>query len=220
MFHVIDNLLTPEEVAHLRQFCASHKFVDGKISNEEFELKNNLQSNLQDAGAQQASGLVQNALVRNEWVRDVCLPKSLAAPMLSKYTPDMHYGEHVDTHLVAGAPPVRVDVSCTIFINDPVDYDGGELMVRMGDKSLTAKEKSGAAVFYPSTQFHRVNKVTRGERLAAITFIQSHIRDMHAREILFQLQDFLHNYGSSFSDEALMQLEFVRTNLLRMWYED
>ena len=140
--------------------------------------------------------------------------------MVSKYTPGMHYGEHVDTHLVMGNPPVRVDVSCTVFLNDPANYDGGELVLRLSDKTLKIKEKPGTAVLYPSTQYHHVAPVTRGERIAAITFLQSHVRDLAKREILYELQDFLHEYGSGMTDEAQMQLEYVRTNLLRMWYED
>ncbi len=220
MLHIIQDLLTPEEVKHLLNFSETHLFADGKVSNQEFELKNNLQSNMQDPAAQQASAIVQNALVRNEFVRDICHPKSLAAPMISKYVPGMHYGEHVDTHVVAGSPPVRVDVSCTVFINDPTNYDGGELVLRLADKTVKIKEKPGAAILYPSTQFHHVAPVTRGERIAAITFIQSHIRDTSQRSILYELQDYLHEYGASLTSEAQMQLEYVRTNLLRMWYED
>lgn len=220
MLHVIQDLLTPEEINHLLDFSKTHLFSDGKVSNEEFELKKNLQSNMQDPAAQQASAIVQNALVRNEFVRDICHPKSLAAPMISKYTPGMHYGEHVDTHLVLGNMPVRVDVSCTVFLNGPENYDGGELVIRLADKTIKIKEKPGAAILYPSTHFHHVAPVTRGERIAAITFIQSHVRDAAKRSILFELQDFLHEYGAGMTSDAQMKLEYVRTNLLRMWHED
>lgn len=220
MFHVVNDILTSEEVGQLIAFCQAHQFADGKISNEEFQLKNNLQSNMQDTSAQQASALVQNAFIRNQWVREICVPKALATPMISKYTPGMAYGEHVDTHIVAGNPPVRVDVSCTIFLNDPSKYDGGELVIRSADKEVKIKESSGAAIFYPSTHFHSVAEVTRGERLAAITFIQSHIRDAQKRSLLFELQDFLHQNGAGLPADQIMKLEYVRTNLLRMWHED
>ena len=212
--------LTGEEVRQLRAFCDNHKFIGGKVTNEEFPHKKNLQSNMQDTAAQQASALVQNALTRNQWVHEICVPKSLASPMISKYTPGMEYGEHVDTHLVAGNPPVRVDVSCTVFLNDPAAYDGGELVIRTADKTIKIKEQAGDAILYPSTQFHHVAPVTRGERLAAITFIQSHIRDAQQRSILYELQDFLHQSGGKLSADEIMKLEYVRTNLLRMWYED
>jgi len=220
MFHIAPELLTPEEVQKIRSFAESHDFTDGKTTNEEYSLKKNLQANMSDPAAQQASAIVQNAIVRNQWVRDFCIPKALAAPLVTKYLPGMAYGEHVDTHLVAGNPAVRVDVSCTVFINDPADYDGGELVIRMGDKELKVKEKPGGAVFYPSTHLHRVAPVTRGERLTAITFIESHIRDLQRREILFMLQDFLHENGAGLANDAQMQLEYVRTNLLRMWQDD
>jgi len=89
-----------------------------------------------------------------------------------------------------------------------------------GDKTVKIKEKPGAAILYPSTHFHHVAPVTRGERIAAITFIQSHVRDTAKRSLLFELQDFLHEYGSSLTSDAQMKLEYVRTNLLRMWHED
>jgi len=221
VFHTIPDLLTPEEVNHLLEFSKTHLFSDGKGSNEEFELKNNLQANPQDPAAQQASAIVQNALFRNEWVRDIVIPKSLASPMITKYTPGMEYGEHVDTHVVTGSIPVRVDISCTVFLNDPASYDGGELIVRLADKTITIKEKAGTAFLYPSAnQYHRVAPVTRGERIVAITFLQSHIRDQSKRAILYELQGFLNEYGESLTSEAQMQLEYVRTNLMRMWYED
>lgn len=220
MFHIVPDLLTADEVKQLMTFAASHHFADGKVTNEEFELKNNLQSNMQDPAAKQASALVQSALVRNQWVREICVPKSLASPLIAKYTPGMHYGEHVDTHLVFGNPPVRVDVSCTVFLSDPSTYDGGELMLRLADKTVKVKEKPGTAILYPSTHYHHVAPVTRGERIAAITFMQSHVRDAAKRAVLYELQDFLHEYGEVMTPEAQMKLEFVRTNLLRMWYED
>ena len=220
MLHIIPDLLTTEEVNHLLNFSKTHLFADGKASNEEFELKQNLQANMQDPTAQQASAIVQNALVRNEFVRDICHPKSLAAPMVTKYTPGMQYGEHVDTHLVMGDIPVRVDVSCTVFLNAPENYDGGELVLRLADRTIKIKEKAGTAILYPSTTYHHVAPVTRGERIAAITFIQSHIRDTAQRSVLYELQDYLHEYGEALTAEAQMKLENVRTNLLRMWYED
>ena len=220
MFHIIKPLLASEEVAALRDLASRINFIDGKSTNVDFSAKNNLQASPQDAASAEASRMVQAALVRNQWVREACQPRALAAPLLTKYAPGMSYGEHVDTHLVMGNPPVRVDVSCTVFLNDPENYDGGELVVRLADKTLKVKEPAGNAVLYPSTSFHHVAPVTRGERLVAITFIESFVRDPGKRIVLYELQDFIHNHGAGLSHEAIMQLEFVKMNLLRMWHGD
>ncbi|MGF1456137.1 MAG: Fe2+-dependent dioxygenase [Alphaproteobacteria bacterium] len=220
MFKILPDLLNHAEVQRLRELADVIPYQDGKSTNPDFQLKNNLQPDPQAPSSQESAQLVQSALVRNPWVRETCFPKALGAPLLSKYEPGMSYGEHVDTPVLAGSPPVRVDISCTVFVAEPDSYDGGELIIRLADREVSVKEKPGSAVFYPSTCFHRVAPVTRGTRLVAITFIESRIRDTHRREILNELQGCINDYGAKLSQEANMRLEFVRTNLVRLWYED
>ncbi len=218
MFHVVNPLLSREELEKIRVLASRVQFVDGHSTNADFSQKQNLQASPQDAASQEVSQMLQAAIIRNEWVRDICTPKSLATPLLSKYEPGMTYGRHVDTASLPGNPPVRVDISCTVFLSDPESYDGGELSIQQGDQFTPIKEPAGAAVFYPSTYYHGVTPVTRGERVVGVTFIESHIRSAEQREILFELQDFIHEHGSGLSHDALMKLEFVRLNLLRMWH--
>ncbi len=220
MFKILPDLLDAAQIARLKDLAETMPFVDGKSTNPDFQLKNNLQPDPKTAPALEAAKIVQGALVQNSWVRETLFPKSLGAPMLAKYEPGMSYGEHVDTPVLAGSPPVRVDISCTVFVAEPDSYDGGDLIIRLSDREVSVKEAPGVAVFYPSTYFHRVAPVTRGARLVAITFIESRIRDAHKRDILSELQGCLNDYGGSLSQEANMRLEFVRTNLVRMWYED
>ncbi|KAA9134182.1 Fe2+-dependent dioxygenase [Marinihelvus fidelis] len=218
MFHIIDPLLSAEEVTRLRELSKTIRFEDGRQSNPDYTLKNNLQPSPNDAGYQEAAKLVQTGLARNEYFRDYCLPRFVAPPMMTKYEPGMSYGEHVDSGILNFNPPIRIDISCTVFISDPEDYDGGELNIRMGDRDIKVKGKAGTAVLYPSTTYHQVLPVTRGERLVSITFIESNVRDAQQREILVELTEFLHENAARVGQEQQMRLEYVRTNLTRMWH--
>jgi len=218
VFHIIPELLLPSEVARLQALSQTIKFEDGRASNADYSKKNNLQPSHTDPGYKEASGIVQQGLSRNEYFRDYCMPKTMAPPMMTKYQPGMAYGEHVDSGVAPYSPPLRIDVSCTVFISDPESYEGGELSIRLGDRTVTMKEKPGTAVFYPSTTFHQVMPVTKGERIVAITFIESWVRDMQKREILLELTEFLHENASKVGMDQQMRLEYVRMNLMRMWH--
>ncbi|MEL7130535.1 MAG: Fe2+-dependent dioxygenase [Pseudomonadota bacterium] len=220
MFQVVDTFLTADEVQTLRTLSETMTFVDGKSTNSDFSAKQNLQASAKTQDGQRVANMIRSALARNEWAMEICRPKAMAAPLLAKYEPGMAYGEHVDTALITGGGPVRVDISCTVFLSDPESYDGGELVVRPGNREFKIKEPAGAAVFYPSTHYHEVAPVTRGERLVGLTFIESAIRDAQKRHILFELEELRHKVGANLDNEALMQLEFVRLNLLRMWHGD
>lgn len=220
MFHIVSTFLTPEEVQTLRGLADSMEFVDGKSTNPDYTAKQNLQSSPSSQAGQRVAAMLRDALVRNEWAMDICRPVAMAVPLLARYEPGMSYGEHVDTGLIPGKEPVRVDISCTMFLSDPESYEGGELVVRPGDRELTFKEPAGSAVFYPSTHYHQVKPVTKGQRLVGLTFIQSAIRDAQKRQILFELDEFRHGNGGDLKPEALMRLEFIRSNLIRMWHGD
>lgn len=204
----------------MQALAASIRFEDGRASNPDFALKKNLQPDHQDPGYKEASGIVLQAMTRNEYFHDYCIPRQVAPPMMTRYEPGMAYGKHVDAALIRYRPPLRIDVSCTVFISPPEDYEGGELVVRMGDRNVRCKESAGAAVVYPSTTFHEVTPVTRGARVVAITFIESMVRDASRREILLELTEFLHEHAARVGPEAQMRLEYVRANLMRMWYGD
>jgi len=145
-------------------------------------------------------------------------PKMVAPPALSLYRPGMNYGAHADAaFLPIGARPIRADLSCTVFLNDPADYDGGELSVRLGARAVDFKLRPGSAILYPSTTIHEVKPVTRGERLCGITFIESDIVDQAGRELLFTLNDVLATEGETLSWEARTRLSHVAPSLQRQW---
>jgi PKHD-type hydroxylase len=216
MYRVLQ-VLTPEEVAECRKIAAETPFVDGKITNPHNKAKQNEQ--LHDPAAyQKSSELLRQALLRSAEFREFAFPVSLAPPMMTRYQPGMKYGAHADAAFIQlpGAT-IRSDLSCTIFLNDPADYDGGELQVGLGDAGLTFKLKPGEAIVYPSDSFHQVVPVTRGERLVAITFIQSRIQDPFRRNLLFELNEVAALEGLKMGEENFGRLQLVQQNLLRYW---
>jgi len=216
MYRVLQ-ILTDEEIAECRRIAASTPFVDGRITNPHNTAKQNEQ--LHDADAyQKSSELLRNTMLRSAEFMDFAFPVSLAPPMMTRYKPGMKYGAHADAAFIQlpGAT-IRSDLSCTIFLNDPKDYDGGELNVRLGDAQLTFKLKPGEAIVYPSDSFHQVAPVTRGERLVAITFIQSRVQDPFKRNMLFELNEVAALEGLKMDPENYGRLQLIQQNLLRHW---
>ena len=210
-------ILTDAEVAECRRIAASAPFVDGKITNPHNLAKQNEQ--LHDPAAyQQSSELLKQALARSPEFAEFAFPVALAPPMMTRYKPGMKYGAHADAAFIQlpGAT-IRSDLSCTIFLNDPADYDGGELHVRIGDAELKFKLQPGEAILYPSDTLHQVIPVTRGERLVAITFIQSRIQDPFRRNMLFELNEVAALEGLKMDPENFGRLQLVQQNLLRHW---
>ena len=142
----------------------------------------------------------------------------MAPPLLCRYAPGMAYGVHSDAPFLPMQPsPLRSDISCTIFISDPATYEGGALTIHLGSKPVTIKGAPGSAVIYPSTTLHEVAPVTRGERLVAITFIESRIPDERKRELLYALNEVAALEGLNMAAQNRMRLEHVRNCLNRMW---
>ncbi len=216
MYRVLP-ILNDAEVAECRRIAASTPFVDGRITNPHNKAKQNEQ--LHDAAAyQKSSELLRNAMLRSSEFIDFAFPVSLAPPLMTRYKPGMKYGAHADAAFIQlpGAT-IRSDLSCTIFLNDPADYDGGELNVRLGDAQLAFKLKPGEAIVYPSDSFHQVAPVTRGERLVAITFIQSRVQDPFRRNMLYELNEIAALEGLKMDPENYGRLQLVQQNLLRHW---
>jgi len=216
MYRVLD-ILNEAEVAECRAIAASAPFVDGRISNPHNTAKQNEQ--LHDPTAyQKSSELLRSALVRSPEFMEFAFPISMAPPMMTRYKPGMKYGAHADAAFIQlpGAT-IRSDLSCTIFLNDPQDYEGGELHVRLGDADLRFKLNPGQAIVYPSDSLHQVVPVTRGERLVAITFIQSRIQDPFRRNLLFELNEVAALEGRKMDPENYGRLQLVQQNLLRHW---
>jgi PKHD-type hydroxylase len=213
MFKEIPDLLTDRQIEALRRLAAQSQFVDGRVSNPHSTVKNNLQ--LYDKEA--ADGLAR-ALFANEEFDEFAFPITLTPPLISRYVPGMHYGPHSDAaYLPIGDKPIRCDLSCTIFLSDPDSYEGGALRVELGSRDVRFRLPAGAAVIYPSSMMHEVEPVTRGERLAGITFIQSRIPDQRRREILYELNEVAALEGLKMAPENYARLQLVQRNLLHRW---
>ena len=217
MYRVLP-VLTHQEVEQCRRIAASAQFADGRITNPHNKSKQNEQ--LHEAQAyKESSQLLSQALARSEEFREFAFPALLGPPMMTRYQPGMRYGAHSDSafiQLPTGAS-LRSDLSCTIFLSDPKDYDGGELHIRIGDADLRFKLKPGEAIVYPSDTLHEVEPVTRGARLVAITFIQSRIPDPFRRNLLFNLNEVAALEGLTMKPENYTMLQLVQSQLLRYW---
>jgi PKHD-type hydroxylase len=218
MYRVL-KILTDAEVEQCRKIAAAAPFVDGRISNPHNTAKANEQ--LHDAAAyQKSSELLKQGLARSEEFRNFAFPVAMAPPMMTRYRPSMRYGAHADAAFIQlpGAT-IRSDLSCTIFLNEPKDYEGGELHIRIGDADLTFKLPPGEAIVYPSDTLHQVEPVTMGERLVASTFIQSRVQDPFRRSLLFELNEVAALEGLQMDPENFNRLQLVQQNLLRYWGE-
>jgi PKHD-type hydroxylase len=216
MYRVLE-ILTDDEVAECRRIAAAAPFVDGRISNPHNKAKQNEQLH-EPAAYQKSSDLLRKAMLRSPEFMEFAFPVSMAPPMMTRYKPGMKYGAHADAaYIQLPGATIRSDLSCTIFLNDPGDYDGGELSISLGDGRLSFKLKPGEAVVYPSDTFHQVIPVTRGERLVAITFIQSRISDPFRRNLLFELNEVAALEGLKMEPENFARLQLVQQQLLRYW---
>jgi PKHD-type hydroxylase len=216
MYRILQ-IMSDTEVQQCRQIAASAPFVDGKISNPHNTAKQNEQ--LHDPAAyQKSSQLLGGALMRAREFVDFAFPVAMAPPMMTRYKPGMKYGAHADSAFIQlPGVTIRSDLSCTIFLSEPESYDGGELHLRLGDAQLTFKLKPGEAIVYPSDTFHQVVPVTRGERLVAITFIQSRIQDPFRRNMLYELNEVAALEGLKMDVENYGRLQLIQQNLLRYW---
>lgn len=210
-------VLNPSQIEQIKQIAATAKFVDGRISNPHSKVKNNLQ--LHDAESyQRSSQIMSQALQANEEFRDFAFPVAMAPPLLTRYTPGMHYGAHADmAYLNYGQTPLRSDLSCTIFLNDPSTYDGGALRIHLGNRRIDFRCEPGTAIVYPSDTLHEVEPVTRGERFVGITFIQSRVPDPFQRNLLYDLNEVAALEGGNMSLENYTSLQLVQQKLLRYW---
>lgn len=218
MYRIID-ILTEREVAECREIAAGATFVDGKVSNPHNKAKQNEQLHEQIA-YQKSAKLIIDAMTRSPEFLEFVFPAQIAPPLLTRYRPGMRYGAHADAaYLPLPGGTLRSDISCTIFLNEPESYEGGSLHVRLGDADLRFKLPPGQAILYPSDTLHEVEPVTEGERLVAITFIQSRVPDPFKRSLLFELNEIAALEGNNMSQDNFSRLQLVQANLLRYWGE-
>ena len=218
MYRILQ-LLTPAEIEECRRIAAASPFVDGRITNPHNTAKQNEQ--LHEAQAyQKSSQLLLQAFGRSQEFRDFAFPALIAPPFLTRYRPGMKYGAHSDSAFIRMPQgELRSDLSCTVFLNDPEAYEGGSLHIQLGDADIRFKLQSGDAIVYPSDTLHEVEPVTKGERLVAITFIQSRVADPFRRNLLFNLNEVAALEGLNMSPENYTRMQLVQSQLLRYWAE-
>lgn len=216
-------VLTPAHLAAVRPLLTQARFVDGKLSagSAAQRVKRNQEVERQSQQLEHLNGIVMNALVNHPVYRAAALPLHVAAPFYARYTPGMAYGEHLDDPIMGSDGLVyRSDVAITVFLNEPAAYDGGELSIDTAFGRQQIKLAAGDAVLYPASSLHRVNEVTRGERLVAVTWVQSLVRDPARRELLYQLYQARETLLARAPDAGeTAQVSAAYLNLVRMWSE-
>ena len=230
----IPQVLQPDELAQVRQLILNADWADGRITagSQSGTVKNNRQLPEELPAAQQARHLVSVALARNPMFVTGALPKSVYPPLFNRYgggNDTNHFGNHIDnavrTH-AATARHVRTDISCTLFLSEPASYDGGELVVQDTYGEQRIKFEAGDLVMYPGTSVHRVEPVTRGERLACFFWIESMVRADAQRRLLYEMdraitalrqKDLRSAEPGSAESAEVVRLTGCYHNLLRMW---
>jgi PKHD-type hydroxylase len=219
----IPQVLTAQEVAHCRAVLDRAQWVDGKVTagHQSARAKNNLQIPESAPEARQLGAIILRALERNPLFMSAVLPDRVFPPLFNRYDAGMHFHAHVDNAVrqIPGSDlRVRTDVSATLFLSDPADYDGGELVIEDNFGTHRVKLPAGDMVVYPSSSLHRVEPITRGSRWASFFWIQSMVRDDAARTLLFDLDSAIQNVAGTMPDHgAVVQLTNVYHNLLRRW---
>jgi PKHD-type hydroxylase len=217
----IPDMLQRHEVEALRGLLLKGAFEDGRAtaSGQAALIKNNLQLARGSEARKQADQMVRDAIGRSQRLREKTLVKLVAPPTYNRYDVGMEYGDHVDAPSMNDGR-FRADLSMTIFLTDPADYDGGDLVMSQGDAEMRIKYGLGEAVVYPTTVRHHVAPVTRGSRLAAVTWLQSFIGDPLQRQILVDLSDAKNALEERQPDAPeLTTLKNALFNLLRVWWQ-
>ena len=223
MMTVIRNVLEPEELAQILDHLSAGNFVDGTLTagDRAKRVKENLQLERGTEGSKQLEDIVLKALRRNAAFQSVVMPARIYPPLFNRYDEDMQYGPHFDNPFMGtGAGVVRTDAAVTLFLSDPESYEGGELVVETNSGQRVIKLDRGDAVVYASDRIHRVNPVKNGVRLAAVTWVQSLVRDPWQREVLHDLNVVRRWLLRDHPDaKEGARLGKVCSKLMRMWAE-
>ncbi len=222
----VPNVLTPEEVAHCRARLGAGAWVDGRVTagQQAARAKHNLQIPEDSAVARELGDLILRALGRNPQFNAVALPLRVLPPLFNRYDVGMGFGAHVDgaIRMVPGAGiRMRADVSTTLFLTEPEEYDGGELVIEDTFGAHAVKLPAGDMIVYPATSLHRVEPITRGARWSAFFWSQSMVKDDGARALLYDLDRGITGVRGDLSDDNASVIALTSTyhNLLRRWAE-
>jgi|TARA_B100002049_G_C16037382_1_gene357332 PKHD-type hydroxylase len=219
---VIENLLSVDEVAQFRANLAEVPFNDGKETamGMAASVKNNGQADAQHPRVMQLANVLLGKLGNHPKVVAGALPQRIFPPCFNRYSKTQTYGYHVDAAIMRlpnSADVLRSDMSMTVFLSHLDEYEGGELVIQTGFGEQRIRCEAGSAILYPSSSLHKVTPVTKGERIAAITWMQSMVSDQQIRETLFQLDQSIQSLinDSNANREQLDNLHHVYHNLIR-----
>ena len=221
----IPDVFTPEQVAQARQLLATAHWVDGRVTagHQSSRVKDNMQLAESDPVARQIGDQILGALQRSPLFVSAALPLKVFPPLFNRYRGGQAFGNHVDNAIrqsVTTGIQIRTDLSATLFLAEPEEYGGGELMIEDTYGVHSAKLPAGHMVLYPSTSLHHVRPVTSGARIASFFWIQSMVRDDGQRTLLFDLDTAIQRLTLDLPDHpAAVQLTAVYHNLLRRWAE-
>jgi len=221
----IPDVLTTAQVQTVRTRLAAADWADGRITagHQSGKAKDNAQLPESSPVARELGALVLEALSRNTTFFSAALPRRIYPPLFNRYAGGQAFGTHVDNAIrydrsSGRAEPVRTDLSATLFLSDPTDYDGGELVIEDTFGTQRVKLAAGDMVLYPGTSLHQVLPVTRGERLACFFWVQSMVREDAQRQLMFDLDVSIRQLTQATPDHpALVRLTGVYHNLLRRW---
>lgn len=219
----VPEVLTPDEVRALRTQLDQAEWVDGRVTagHQSSRTKNNMQIPEDNPIARQVGDQILAALQRHPLFMGAALPLKVFPPLFNSYAGGQSFGMHVDNAIrqVRGTPHrIRTDLSATLFLTDPEDYDGGELIIEDTYGQHRVKLPAGHLVLYPSTSLHLVEPVTRGARVSSFFWIQSMVRDDAERTLLFDLDMAIQRLNQDAPDHpTAVQLTGIYHNLLRRW---
>jgi PKHD-type hydroxylase len=221
----IPDVLSSEQVAHARRLLDESEWVDGRVTagHQSARAKDNSQLPEDHPVSRQLGEMILAALQRNPLFIAAALPLRVFPPLFNRYRGGQAFGNHVDNAIrqsAAAGMRIRTDLSATLFLAEPDEYEGGELFVEDTYGVHSVKLAAGHMVLYPSTSLHNVQAVTRGARVASFFWIQSMIRDDGQRTLLFDLDTAIQRLTVDLPDHpAAVQLTAVYHNLLRRWAE-
>lgn len=226
LLHIPD-VLTADQVAQFRAHLDAAPWGDGRVTagHQSSKAKDNAQLPEDSAEARELGAQVLDALARNSTFFSAALPKRIYPPLFNRYAGGQSFGFHVDNAVRydrsrGGADPIRTDLSATLFLSAPDEYDGGELIIEDTYGTQQVKLPAGHLVLYPGTSLHRVTPVTRGARVASFFWIQSLLREDAQRRLMFDLDVSIRTLTRDMPEHpSLVQLTGVYHNLLRRWAE-
>jgi len=223
MLVVIPEVLSEQQLKSVRELLENADYVDGRLSAGKTarKVKKNHELATDSKLHGQLNNIVMNSLFNHPVYQAAVLPHRLATPFYARYEPGETYGQHVDDPIMGPMQGrYRTDVSTTLFLNEPDEYEGGEIVIQAQSGEQKIKLKAGSAITYPSGSLHNVAEVTKGTRLVAVTWAQSLIRDAEKRELLFNLHKTREALQKKYpDDDEVVKVDHTYINLMRMWVE-